>query len=90
MDNRTFFKRVGYTAQRLGEIMGFSRGQVYNILSGKTKPTPRVAEGVRAVKRQLEREYAADIAVLNERYDQRRAALDRLVYEESEEDDEES
>lgn len=87
MDNRTFFKRVGYTAQRLGEIMGFSRGQVYNILSGKTKPTPRVAEGVRAVKRQLEREYAADLAVLNERYGQRRDALDRLLYEEGDEDD---
>lgn len=90
MDNRTFFKRVGYTAQRLGEIMGFSRGQVYNILSGKTKPTPRVAEGVRAVKRQLEREYAADLAVLNERYADRRAAVEQLIYDESEEDDEEA
>lgn len=88
MDNRTFFKQVGYTAQRLGEIMGFSRGQVYNILSGKTKPTLRVADGVRAVKRQLECEYAQELAALNGRYADRRAAVEQLFYDESEEDNE--
>jgi plasmid maintenance system antidote protein VapI len=86
----SFLKDIGFTGDRLGEIMGFSRAQIYNIIHGKCKPSSRLANGVKAVSRQIELEYEQELETLNERYAKRRDALARLIYDESEEDDEEA
>lgn len=87
---KCLFAAVGYTASHLSEIMGLSRATLYNVLSGKTAPGQRWANGVRSVSRQIELEYEQELAALNERYAKRRAAVAQLIYNESEEDDEEA
>lgn len=84
----SFLKNIGFTGDRLGEIMGFSRGQIYNIIHGKCKPSSRLANGVKAVSRQIELEYEQDLATLNERYAKRRAAVAQLIYDGGADDEE--
>lgn len=86
--NKGLFAAVGYTASHLSEIMGLSRATLYNVLSGKTHPGQRWANGVRSVSCQIELEYEQDLAALNERYAGRRAAVEQLIYDEREEEDE--
>lgn len=88
MDRSHLFKGIGYTGTRLVEIMGISRSMFYKVLSGSVRPGERWANGVRSVSRQIELEYEQDLAALNERYADRRAAVEQLIYDGGEDDEE--
>lgn len=90
MDRSHLFKGIGYTGTRLVEIMGISRSLFYNTLSGSVRPGECWANGLRSVSRQIELEYEQELAALNKRYADRRAAVEQLIYDESEEEDEEA